>query len=665
QELETRIKEVQSKIEQNTHLRKKAIELRQILKDRNAQLQCDTQIRESQRYIDYFTEELRRLQTRGSRASFISLQPPSQTQISSDSSNTTIDSTSLNQPLVDSPSQISQSYFPTATTNSTCSTEEEELKRRYTNLDLLEADTPINRAKVSLKLHELEYKVDVEKKVQEGIRNLYNLLERTSSTAADRRRKAELHEKQLECTEKMTLLNNSVKKYKDLYLGEDDELEYLMENQEEDERQIETRPVLRGLPGARRPVTGKLQLKILEAHELAHAPTRMFRDPHTAVMVKIDGNIQFRTRLSKNDKWTDAFEMHVDKATEVELLIYDQSGDRTLPIGLLWLKISDIAESLRKQKLELEQNDSNWVPAQIAQQHNDDGSSVVPPTAQPEPTRVNKRKTSDGGIAAWFDVEPLGRIYLEINFVRENVKKRPMDKLGRADAVRERKGEVHEMNGHQFVARRFYHIMKCALCGDFMAKLTFQCEDCALACHKKCYTRVVTRCISRATSKSDHDEEELKHRIPHRFEPLTIIGANWCCHCGFMLPLGFRGAQKCEECNVVCHTKCARLVPDFCGMSMEKANLMLSEMKAANNRRRTIHSDSMPFSLDSNAKPLFASSSSNTQLQQQFFNDSNIISPQPSFSTPVTPKTQHTPSRPLSLVHDISVKPYHVMGLNL
>lgn len=51
-----------------------------------------------------------------------------------------------------------------------------------------------------------------------------------------------------------------------------------------------------------------------------------------------------------------------------------------------------------------------------------------------------------------------------------------MDKLGRADAVRERKGEVHEMNGHQFVARRFYHIMKCALCGDFMAKLTFQCE---------------------------------------------------------------------------------------------------------------------------------------------------------------------------------------------
>ncbi|KAI9246996.1 kinase-like domain-containing protein [Helicostylum pulchrum] len=648
EELESRIKEVKSKIEQNVHLKKKAIELRQVLKDRNAQLQCDTQIRESQRYIDYFSEELRRLQTKGSRASFISLQPSLHQQQASASESSSAESISASPvtQIIESPIQ---SYFPAMKTNSVSSNEEEEESRKiYTNLDLLEADTPINRAKVSLKLHELEYKVDVEKKVQEGIRNLYTLLDRTSSSTADRRRKAELHEKQLECTEKMALLNNAVKKYKDLYLGEEDENEQEAEQQQQ--QLEEARPVLRGLPGARRPITGKLQLKIVEAHELAHAPTRMFRDPHTAVMVKIDGNIQFRTRLSKNDKWTDSFEMHVDKATEVELLIYDQSGDRTLPIGLLWLKISDIAENLRKQKLELEHHDSNWVPAEVAQQHNDDTLSHTNHVVTNQiDSGANKRKHNDGGVSAWFDIEPLGRIYLEINFVRENVKKRPMDKLGRADAVRERKGEVHEMNGHQFVARRFYHIMKCALCGDFMAKLLFQCEDCGLACHKKCYTRVVTKCISRAGSKLDHNEDELKHRIPHRFEPLTIIGANWCCHCGFMLPLGFRGAQKCEECNVVCHTKCAGLVPDFCGMSMEKANLMLSEMKAANNRRRTFHSDSLTqFSSDNNQKPLFASTSSNTQHAT----DTSIISLQPSFSTPVSPKLNPTSSRPLSLSQD-------------
>jgi hypothetical protein len=273
----------------------------------------------------------------------------------------------------------------------------------------LEADTPINRAKVSLKLHELEYKVDVEKKVQEGIRNLQLILE-NSSTTSDRRRKVELHEKQLESKEKMSLLNSAVRKYKNLYLGEEDDDE---EEEEEEIAAIEkpilltqehqvTRPV-----GARRPVTGKLQLKIVEAHELAHAPTRMFRDPHTAVMVKIDGNIQCRTRLSKNDKWTDGFEMHVDKATEVELLIYDQSGDKTLPIGLLWLKISDITENQRKQKLEL----SDWVPAEVAQQ--DHGKDVL---EKINTTTAQKKNTQSESVAAWFDVEPLGRVYLDINF---------------------------------------------------------------------------------------------------------------------------------------------------------------------------------------------------------------------------------------------------------
>jgi hypothetical protein len=166
----------------------------------------------------------------------------------------------------------------------------------------------------------------------------------------------------------------------------------------------------------------------------------------------------------------------------------------------------------------------------------------------------------------------------------------------------------------------------------------------------------------------------LKHRIPHRFEPLSIIGANWCCHCGFMLPLGFRGAQKCEgkliikvfilllnntlECGVVCHTKCAGLVPYFCGMSMEKANLMLSEMKAANNRRRTYHPDSLSqFSSDSHQKPLFASTSSHTQHQlshKPYSQDNSIISPQSSISTPISPKLNPASARPLSFSHDTS-----------
>lgn len=130
-------------------MKRKAIELRKVLKDRNAQLQCDTQIRESQRYIDYFSEELRRLQTRGNRASFISLQPPiinsQHTSPTSESSSTESNTTSpvvgvTQQPLYESPTQTIQSYFSNSNSNSVSSTEEEESRRRYTNLGNVATD---------------------------------------------------------------------------------------------------------------------------------------------------------------------------------------------------------------------------------------------------------------------------------------------------------------------------------------------------------------------------------------------------------------------------------------------------------------------------------------------------------------------------------------------
>jgi hypothetical protein len=79
--------------------------------------------------------------------------------------------------------------------------------------------------------------------------------------------------------------------------------------------------------------------------------------------------------------------------------------------------------------------------------------------------------------------------------------RRPYEALGRQGAVRKRKGDVFEMNGHQFVHRQFYQPIMCALCQEFL--LTgegYQCEDCRYACHKKCYPKVVTKCISKAKS---------------------------------------------------------------------------------------------------------------------------------------------------------------------
>ncbi len=94
----------------------------------------------------------------------------------------------------------------------------------------------------------------------------------------------------------------------------------------------------------------------------------------------------------------------------------------------------------------------------------------------------------------------------------------------------------------------------------------------------------VTKNLSNYLAQDD-DAEKINHRIPHRFEPITNIGANWCCHCGYMLPLGRKNARRCTECDITCHANCAHLVPDFCGMSMETANILLRDWKDINKAR--------------------------------------------------------------------------------
>ena len=92
-----------------------------------------------------------------------------------------------------------------------------------------------------------------------------------------------------------------------------------------------------------------------------------------------------------------------------------------------------------------------------------------------------------------------------VSLVKENVRKRPLDArgLGRQGAVRQRKGEVHEMNGHKFVQKQFYQVILCAFCSEFLLNATgYQCEDCRYTCHKKCYEKVVTKCISKSTGVS-------------------------------------------------------------------------------------------------------------------------------------------------------------------
>ncbi|KAI9821850.1 MAG: Serine/threonine kinase [Pycnora praestabilis] len=461
----------------------------------------------------------------------------------------------------------------------------------YSKLDLIKYDTPYLGPRIQLMLSQLEFKLSVEKQYKDGIEKMVRLYQ----IEGDRKSRADAEARRVESNQKIQLLRQALKRYEDLHV----DMESTADAPDDDS--INT-------PNMRKPLSGHLSMRIHAVKDVDHAATGRFaRGPETFVIMKVEDSFKGRTKPTRTDKWMDEIhDIDVDKANEIELTVYDKAGDHPLPIGMLWIRISDIAEDMRRKKIETEFNNSGWVsadrmesgaaPARQDSQFNNGpaehyGAGGAPNSAQGQGFG-NTPDAAPGGplaIDAWFALEPVGQIHLTMSFAKQMKDRRPFDVgLNRKGAVRQRKEEVHEMYGHKFVTQQFYNIMRCALCGDFLKYAAgMQCADCKYTCHKKCYPKVVTKCISKSNAETDPEEEKLNHRIPHRFEGFSNMGANWCCHCGYILPLGRKNCKKCTECGLACHSQCAHLVPDFCGMSMEVANQILREIRISKNHQKS------------------------------------------------------------------------------
>lgn len=311
----------------------------------------------------------------------------------------------------------------------------------------------------------------------------------------------------------------------------------------------------------RKPIQGKLVISLRSARDLNHRPLPRKSSKYyneTTVVIRIEGNERAVSHPSRNDRWLEDFDIPVEKANEVEITIYDSvaPGD-SAPIGMLWLRVSDLMEAVRRQKAGIEAQEAGWVTAATAESMGNRGGMGGDTSLHSSGTIRGAGKNGphglDGkaadGIDGWWSVEPAGAISLKLDFVKDTAPgiRRPYEALGRQGAVRKRKGDVYEMNGHQFVQRQFYQPIMCALCQEFL--LTgegYQCEDCRYACHKKCYPKVVTKCISKSNADGEGDEDKINHRIPHRFTAYTNMSANWCCHCGYMLPFGRKNSVRCS-----------------------------------------------------------------------------------------------------------------------
>ena len=170
------------------------------------------------------------------------------------------------------------------------------------------------------------------------------------------------------------------------------------------------------------------------ARELDHAPivsTGRSRSSskavETYVSFKVEGTQRARSHPTKTDRWMEDFEITVDKANEVEVAIFDKQVSEThpVPIGLLWIKISDLVEAQRKQKVMMETGQGGWVTA-----HAMDGDGATSPRGGQtgdmnspigygDNRTMTQAATTSGfseGVDAWFAVEPAGAIALQLNF---------------------------------------------------------------------------------------------------------------------------------------------------------------------------------------------------------------------------------------------------------
>lgn len=451
---------------------------------------------------------------------------------------------------------------------------------RYLRLDLTKYDCPSLGHRIQYMLQQLQFKLQVENQYREAnckISQLYLLDgDKLLSVAAE--------DGKLESDQRIQLLNKALRKYQGMNVDVDEV----------------TRDMEVMARSARRPLLGKLNVTVTCIRDVNHfASPVAHKRPELVVLIKVDDVVMARTKPSRLGRWSEEFSLDIDKGNEIELTVYDRPAAVLVPVAVTWVLLLDITEEVRKKKVAQEMG-SGWILAQAYGAAAGSGGGAPAALEAPEPGFGGIPAvpgSPDAGspeakpilVTSWLVLEPVGQILVSMSFEKATTtgSKHFMGALGRHGAIRQKKEEVYEQLGHQFVQKQFYNIMCCALCGEFLRYTGFQCQDCKFLCHRKCYQKVVTKCISKLSRDLDPDEAKLNHRIPHRFEPVLNRGTKWCCHCGYILPWGRKNVRKCTECGVMCHSSCTHLVPDFCGMSMEMANKILTAIKTTKPRERT------------------------------------------------------------------------------
>lgn len=302
--------------------------------------------------------------------------------------------------------------------------------------DLIKAETPHLGPRIQLMLSQLEFKLSVERQYKDGIEKMVRLYQ----IEGDRKSKADAEGRRIESNQKIQLLKQALKRHEDLHVDIGGEIQDGKDCTPATHKWLSNRFADDSLnmPSQRKPLSGHLSIRILAVADVDHAATGRFsRGPETFVIMKVEDSFKGRTKATRTDKWTDEqHEFDIDKANEVELTVYDKAGEHPFPIGMLWIRISDIAEEMRRKRIETEFNNSGWISADKMGEggaaHRPDLQFSPPPGSQSAAPLNNNLggppvpqgdgpvpQTAPMVIDDWFSLEPVGKIRLAMSFGKQ------------------------------------------------------------------------------------------------------------------------------------------------------------------------------------------------------------------------------------------------------
>lgn len=210
-ELDSKIQEVYKRIQTERKILEASQFLRQATQNPDVLRRNDAKIKETERSLLYFEDTLRELQSR--KLQLANRDDP--TRSSGLPSTPKLGPGHLrDRSLPPTPEPQNQENYgmPGGMPKS----------KTYSNLDLIKAETPHTTAKISKMLHQLEFKLQVEKQYKEGIAKMSTLYQ----ADGDKRSRADAETKRVESDKKIALLQTALKRYKTLHIlddAEDDE----------------------------------------------------------------------------------------------------------------------------------------------------------------------------------------------------------------------------------------------------------------------------------------------------------------------------------------------------------------------------------------------------------------------------------------------------------